>query len=230
MGSFSNFFPTPTAGGVQITNPDELPKTYGPGTDFSISQPNNSQRFTSNQNDFWTYLGYNSDISTLALSSTNTYETIVNITNASRGGFMYWALGPAGLNAGYGYLRITVDGTEYEYSWYGWLSGEYSRGAIGGIYPAQAMINNTAQTEAYLINNGSTQGFHSSSTSHRITFNGFGTDDIDNARYTVPPAQVAGFLPKLKFETSLKVEAKVNWNAAAASSNREKCAVYAVTL
>jgi len=128
MANFSDFFPAAGGGGTTAgttlevngvtyenvyTSPDAA--FYAPGIANSASvyfgqyDTRNYSLTSHSDPNIYTF--------NLYAQGLNTYHTIANITNATNGGFFYWALSGApitSLRSGY-QIKITIDGTAYEY-------------------------------------------------------------------------------------------------------------------
>jgi hypothetical protein len=212
MSDITTFFPA--AGGSDITDPKLLPRiAVGPITSSRLIKSGSTTLTGDNDMVFWNIFNSASlaeSFSRIELSATyNTYETLVDVSSSTNGGYLNYILGSY-INAGHTETyKITVDGvaTEivrsvptgggYQASILGWVSpgkgstsgpnGNAGPGAMGEQSAFQSTI--AVGTPTVLYNNIS-NGFR------------YGYQDA----YTLPNAPWA--YPNLKFKETLKVEIK----------------------
>ena len=116
-----------------VTDPSKLPK-YGIARLGSKYLNSQSSYITSDQATFWYYQQYSDHIALADVSASNTYKTLLNVSNA-KGGFLHFVLSPLldSTNPSSS-IRITVDGgdaQEFSYN-YNTNSFGYSRLIMGG--------------------------------------------------------------------------------------------------
>jgi len=201
MSNFSDFFSAGGGGGGGLTNnPLDLPRFYPRHDDLylkystSNGYPASNQSFWDEYNQIWTYG---------VLSANDTYLTLADVSGAN-GGVLHHVVGPGSyVQQMYQYIRITVDGTEYEitmrtdpsyYSGARMCLGGFLQGYPGGLGSALEPILNNSNTYYNNANATPPQG-------------GFISTD-GGAYLTLPTPHQANFLPTLRFESSLKVEVK----------------------
>mgnify|MGYP000577886391 CR=1 FL=1 len=202
MANFSSFFPEigSGGGGGLTNNPLDLPRFYPRHDYLYLKYASNSiyavssQSFWDEYANIWTYG---------VLASNDTYLTIADVSG-NNGGVLHHVIGPGSyVQTNWQYIRITVDGTEYEISMR--TDDNYYSGArmyLGGVI--SGFPGGTAATGEHLFNDSNSYYNNANETPPNGGF-------ISNAGLnylTLPTAHQANFLPTLRFESSLKVEVK----------------------
>lgn len=220
MANFSSFFPVAAAGGGGssattkeingvtyenvYTSPDAafFNPTFFNSQNIYLDQSSeiqNNQVSLMNDDNLYTL-----NMSTQTLGS---YHTVANITSATNGGFFYWAVSAApvtSLESGYK-IKITIDGTAYEYIGDGTTTGStsYNRLLIGGWLP---LAYNSTNYRNNMISGGQTNSIDTTNSTIDRTQNAFAQNALLPDTYT---AKEFG-LKKIYFETSCKVEMQMS--------------------
>ena len=252
MSTFSSFFPTAAAGGGGgtgitgnsnvtvgnvtytnvITTPDD-PLFYPLAYYSDTTAPTTTMRTkalgrlasngsVANTTGFNGAISGNLGGSTFNLTSAGVYQTAVNVTYAN-GGFLCFAMGPRLSTGAELRMRITVDGTAYEYI-YGTAGGGNTnrRMAVGYVRPTMGFYSNADSTGAPLgftqiltdTNNDTTNNVQAMSRQCLcVNPNLNGQFSARTNHLNMVPTQgeyVRDQLPKLYFSSTLKVEHQVD--------------------
>lgn len=215
MANFSSFFPSAAGGGGDTATTIEVGGIkYG----NVYTNPNDAHYVLTAARGTSVYFSHTKSSSTAldSLADSNlvpydmvsrtldTYYTVVNVTSATNGGFFHFLLGGStttSLQAGCG-MKITIDGTAYEYTHNGSNLSLYSynRYFLGPHIPI------TQSTEK--LNNfiGGGRKDNANITNGLWDFTG---TSYPEAIYIALTDEIHYFnLPKIYFETSCKVEFK----------------------
>ena len=213
MSNLTDFFPS-TGGSSDITDPKLLPrlqvasgglvmKTYYSGLSSSIESNLSYQ--------FWTPFfsaNFNESFSGLQLSNTfNTYETILDVSSSTNGGYLHHVIGSSIGNAATETYKITVDGVATEIVR---TATAGTRGILGWVAPGGDPLVNANGNPGGSGSMGE-QGYYMSilgqqsiTPANSNINNGFIFSS--NSHYILPNAPWA--YPALKFKETLKVEIK----------------------
>lgn len=222
MANISDFFPTAGGGGgAHITNPLELPRYSF--YQLEMKYANSAATVAANSSSFWTYWDYTRSSATL--TAADTYVTVGEVTSSTNGGFLINVIGN-GIPAGSGAVtfRITVDGTAYTIvsgdvpgtAWNNWACiGSF----LSGVQPQTSTAYDSRRTEHL-------NGYWLSTNSSGMLENGFykprpeiyGTVIIDDI--------FAG--PKLRFESTIKVEVKSSYYSTSSERDRTGCTIITI--
>ena len=203
MSNLTDFFPVPTGGGDSaiLTDPNKMPKIVMQHGGY-VKRDTSLQEINAN-----TGAGEEVLISygTVAnVTASDTYYTIADVTGS---GYLYWCLSSTQQLSQNDTvtIKITLDGVATEIS--GTIN-QYSSSDGGrlfiGAYTVQPQSTNESGTLAH--NGSNDQPYRTDGR------NIYSTSEIDTRRQVGIPGtdfyQFTG-VPKLRFETSLKVEAKI---------------------
>jgi hypothetical protein len=202
MSNLTDFFPSGGGGDSAIvTDPNKLPKIIIDSGGFI---KRDVQRQEINQN-----TGYGRDaIQNYGVWSnvigSDTYNTIVDVTGS---GYLYWCISSTQQLSSNDIvtIKITVDGVATEIS--GTINSRASNSGdrlFIGAYSQRAQGTSTTGYNGY---NGSSDGGYRSD--NRTSFPTNGIDRKYDASIISTDAFQFPGMPKLRFETSLKVEAKI---------------------
>ena len=201
MSNFTDFFPVSTGGGDSaiVTDPNKLPKIIFDGDSDCIRY--NNGNISSTSSNWSAAIGkYGSKANIIG---DNTYVTVVNVTGS---GYLNWCVSSTTDTASnvIATIKITVDGNVSEIS--GTInqrsSGDKDRFLIGA-YTA-GLGGNTSGSSSY--NSGNDQGAKDPYSS----FPASGIQRESRIGILRPDAFNFPGMPKLKFETDLKVEMKIS--------------------
>jgi len=212
--NLTDFFPS-TGGSSDITDPKLLPRlqVYSNGLVMKNYFSSTSTSIQSNLSyQFWAPFfatSMNESFSGLELSDTfNTYETILDISSSTNGGYLHHVIGSSIGAAGTETYKITVDGVATELVRTATPSG--TRGILGWVAPGGNPLVSAAGNPGGSGSMGE-QGYYmsiigqqSTATTYSSINNGFIFSS--NSYYTLPNAPWA--YPALKFKETLKVEIK----------------------
>ena len=214
MSVLTDFFPS-TGGSSDITDPKLLPRLQVISAGLKMK---NYFASTSDSNDaslgyqFWAPFfatSMNESFSGLELSTTfNTYETILDVSSSTNGGYLHYVIGSSIGAAATETYKITVDGVATEIV--RTATSNDARGILGWVAPGGDPLTSVASQPG---GSGSMaeQGYYMSIIGQQSTTpanssinNGFIFSS--NSYYTLPNAPWA--YPALKFKETLKVEIK----------------------
>jgi hypothetical protein len=214
MSVLTDFFPS-TGGSSDITDPKLLPRLQVISAGLKMK---NYFASTSDSNDaslgyqFWAPFfatSMNESFSGLELSTTfNTYETILDVSSSTNGGYLHYVIGSSINIAATETYKITVDGVATEIV--RTATSNDARGILGWVAPGGDPLTSVASQPG---GSGSMaeQGYYMSIIGQQSTTpanssinNGFIFSS--NSYYTLPNAPWA--YPALKFKETLKVEIK----------------------
>ncbi len=240
MSNFSDFFPgTGASTGTNIiTDIKNMQKWVFPDTQLTYYRT--GTEFSSNNDNFFTTINGTSqfDARTLKLSATfNTYETLIDLTSAQ--GYLHWIIFPGNIASnGYTQARITIDGVQTIVRSDSWPIDPYvpSRGRfiLGSILPSRAVFEGETNLSAEQ-QPGTAYDSWGTGNFQRVAFGTDGTSpdfiaitsNYGNSWATLPTLQTSvNLLPKLKFDSSLKIELQANWNTAVNYNGHNYCATY----
>ena len=251
MSTFSSFFPTAGGGGGGtgitgnsnvtvgnvtytnvITTPDD-PLFYPLAYYSDTAAPTTTMRTNSlgrlaangsvaNTTTFNTAISNNLGGSTYNVTTAGVYETAVNVTYAN-GGFLCFAMGPRLTTGAELRMRITVDGTAYEYI-YGTAGGGAinRRLAVGFVRPIAGFMSAAGIdgapmgfTQPFTDTNNDTTNNVQSISNTSVTSDGNSSGQYYGRTHylNMVPTQgeyVRDQLPKLYFSSTLKVEHQVD--------------------
>jgi hypothetical protein len=230
MSNFSTFFPSAGGGGGSLVSYDPLTLNRVNADELLfVSKYVQSAFLPSTHNYFWqsmtnaTYgslygqVGAAIDMTT----SSNAFQTIVDITNTGKGGKLICVVGPCVEVNVVVTFKITIDGTATEIE-YTNLQGFRMRGALGGILAGRP--DTTSTTSGLTASPFDGKYYHSrSSTGGASNSNGFASGDVGN--YWSLPTVFDG-INQIQFKDTCKVEVKANMTDTA--SNRNKAGVIVV--
>ena len=203
MSNFTDFFPVSTGGGDSaiVTDPNKLPKIILIGNIDSLRYDNDGISTSSNSFTSAMYV-YGAAVGNVL--NNDTYNTIANITGS---GYLLWCLSSTNATAENTVvtIKITVDGNVSE------ISGIINQRAAGdrdrlliGAYTAGVGDSTSGSSSSY--NSGG--DFGASSTYSRFPSSGIQTQP--KCGIIRPDAFNFPGMPKLRFETDLKVEMKIS--------------------
>jgi len=214
MSNLTDFFPS-TGGSSDITDPKLLPRLQVPsgGLIMKSSYGTKSASNSANLNyQFWAPFfaaSMNESFSGLELSTTfDTYETILDVSSSTNGGYLNHVIGSSLGNAMTETYKITVDGVATEIVRTTPTSG--LRGILGWVAPGGNPLVNAAGNPGGSGSMGeqgyymSVVGGNSSGSSSTDITDGFIFSS--SSYYTMPNAPWV--YPALKFKETLKVEIK----------------------
>jgi hypothetical protein len=213
MSNLTDFFPS-TGGSSDITDPKLLPRLQvtASGLVMKNLQAAISTSATTNLSyQFWTPFfsaNFNESFSGLELSTTfNTYETILDVSSSTNGGYLHYVIGSSIGNAATETYKITVDGVATELVR---TATSGTRGILGWVAPGGNPLISAAGNPGGGGSMGE-QGYYMSIVGNQSDYpsnanidNGFIWSA--NSYYTLPNAPWA--YPALKFKETLKVEIK----------------------
>ena len=214
MSNLTDFFPS-TGGSSDITDPKLLPKLQV--AVGGLKMKNYYSSFSSSSDaslsyQFWTpffAVNYSESFSALELSATyNTYETILDVSSSTNGGYLNHVIGSSIGNEMTETYKITVDGVATEIVRTTPASG--LRGVLGWVAPGGNPLISAAGNPGGSGSMGE-QGYYMSIIGQQSSTpaNGSITDGFiysSNSYYTLPNAPWV--YPALKFKETLKVEIK----------------------
>jgi len=214
MSNLTDFFPS-TGGSSDITDPKLLPRLQVPSGGLkmknyygAISGDNNAGLTYQ----FWTPFfaaNYSESFSGLELSATfNVYETILDVSSSTNGGYLNHVIGSSINNAMTETYKITVDGVATEIVRSTAANG--TRGILGWVAPGGNPLVSATGNPGGSGSMGE-QGYYMSIIGQQSSSpaNGGITDGFifsSNSYYTLPNAPWV--YPALKFKETLKVEIK----------------------
>tara|TARA_R110002124_G_scaffold112731_1_gene266954 strand:- start:241 stop:948 length:708 start_codon:yes stop_codon:yes gene_type:complete len=213
MSNLTDFFPS-TGGSSNITDPKLLPRiAVGPVSDTRWMKISTTALVTDGYTTFWnafTAASLSESMSLITLSTTtfNTYETVLDISSSTNGGYLNYVLGSyiqAGQTETY---KITVDGVATEIVRAPPTGASYQSSILGWVSPGKGSVSQTqaggpgamGEQSAYT----STYALESTAVLNNNVSNGFFYSK--NNVYTLPNTPWA--YPSLKFKETLKIEIK----------------------
>ena len=208
--NLTTFFPA-TGGSSDITDPKLLPRIANGPVGTRFIKTGNTTKATDASADFWPVFAQaelSESFSRIELSATyNTYETVVDVSSSTNGGYLNYILGsymPAGHTETY---KITVDGVATEIVRSVPTGSNYQASILGWVSPGQPSVN---QTQA---GGPGAMGEQSAFTASSMYAGGILYNNVSNGFtyfqttcFTVPNTPWA--YPNLKFKETLKVEIK----------------------
>ena len=218
--NLQQFFPA-TGGSSDITDPKLLPRIANGPVGTRFIKTGNTTKATDASADFWPVFAQaelSESFSRIELSATyNTYETVVDVSSSTNGGYLNYILGsymPAGHTETY---KITVDGVATEIVRSVPTGSNYQASILGWVSPGQPSVN---QTQA---GGPGAMGEQSAFTASSMYAGGILYNNVSNGFtyfqttcFTVPNTPWA--YPNLKFKETLKVEIKRSDRYAAAAA------------
>ena len=156
---------------------------------------------------FWTR--YNLSFDSVSVTTDNVYTTIVDITSAANGGILSHVIGPVGQSTNQTDFKITIDGTEYLFSYSG--AGYANHRATLGVSLGR-VSSSSGYTQAWLSSNNNHYSYFPSSSTNASSTNG-GFILACNRADLGPLASVSITLhdaPYVRFEDSCKVEVRTS--------------------
>jgi hypothetical protein len=103
------------ADGIIRENPNKIPRFMAYDSYIQIKRTNSTSYITNNSS-FWSTAAWYPEFYTGQITAADTYVTVADITSATNGGYLYNVFTPECVATGTPYIKITVDGTAYEYS------------------------------------------------------------------------------------------------------------------
>lgn len=213
MSNLTDFFPS-TGGSSDITDPKLLPRLQVVA--LGLKMKNYFQAISSSDQaslsyQFWAPFfatSLNESFSGLELSTTfNTYETILDVSSSTNGGYLHHVIGSSIGNAATETYKITVDGVATEIVR---TATAGTRGILGWVAPGGDPLVNANGNPGGSGSMGE-QGYYMSilgqqsiTPANSNINNGFIFSS--NSHYILPNAPWA--YPALKFKETLKVEIK----------------------
>ena len=208
--NLTTFFPA-TGGSSDITDPKLLPRIANGPVGTRFIKTGNTTKATDASADFWPVFAQaelSESFSRIELSATyNTYETVVDVSSSTNGGYLNYILGsymPAGHTETY---KITVDGVATEIVRSVPTGSNYQASILGWVSPGQPSVS---QTQA---GGPGAMGEQSAFTASSMYAGGILYNNVSNGFtyfqttcFTVPNTPWA--YPNLKFKETLKVEIK----------------------
>ena len=203
MSNLTDFFPVPTGGGDSsiLTDPNKMPKIIMAQGGYVKRDSSREDINNSNGNGRESVYAYGTYAN---VTSNDTYHTIADVTGS---GYLYWCLSSTNTTTQNETvtIKITLDGVATEIS--GTIN-QFSATDGGRLFiGAYTVMPQNSTTTGALGYNGS-----SDSPYRTDGRNIYSTSEIDTRRETgIPSTDFYQFpgVPKLRFETSLKVEAKI---------------------
>lgn len=217
MANFSDFFPTSNSS--VVASPSDLPRNTANSQYLKI-KTSKTTTVASESADFWTYYGRQYATVTQT-SSTSTYTTIADVSS-SNGGVLFHVIGGSQyyhVHNHQQYIKITLDGVVTEIGPINMATSQYRafHPVLGSLLPFPPATSNPSQAglfsnyERWFDNNSSyqqTKGFWASHASQA---------------FTIPTPSEAELLPKVRFNSTLKVEVK-GTNTSTYNGNKVGCA------
>lgn len=202
MSNFSDFFPS--GGGSVVASITDLPRGNF-RSNFMWIKNAQSTLINSETADFWTYYARQYAVTDLP-SDVNNYTTLLDVNN-SNGGVLYHVIAGSAyysVNSHSQYIKITIDGEVTEIGPINMATPQYRsyHPVLGALMPFQA---NTSTGNARGLFYNYDQWFENNSS--YIQTKGF-VASYENSMCTIPTPIEADLLPKIKFNSTLKVEAK----------------------
>ena len=209
--NLTTFFPA-TGGSSDITDPKLLPRIANGPVGTRFIKTGNTTKATDASADFWPVFAQaelSESFSRIELSATyNTYETVVDVSSSTNGGYLNYILGsymPAGHTETY---KITVDGVATEIVRSVPTGSNYQASILGWVAPGKAPTSSTASWSTGAMGEQSAQTAsyidYVSGPSYNNISNGFLY--VQTTAFTLPNLPWA--YPNLKFKETLKVEIK----------------------
>jgi hypothetical protein len=232
--NLTTFFPA-TGGSSDITDPRLLPR-FQVGAFLLFMKTRWANSSGDEDNFFWAPFSaatMSEEFSMVVMSTStyNTYETVLDITSSTNGGYLHHVIGTQLQANDDETYKITVDGVATEIVRDPPVGMSYGRGVIGWL-----ATQGSASATAAAGNGGGNgsmgeQSYYSAVTSNysvavaqvNIT-NGFRFNN--NAYYTVPNQPLA--YPSLKFKETLKIEIKRSGSVYASANSSNAGARYSL--
>jgi hypothetical protein len=219
MANFSSFFPSAGGGGSTAATTKEI---NGVTYENVYTTPDAAFYHASFINSGDIFLDENTNLQSYQISTMNdsnlytldmsaqtlgSYHTVANITSATNGGFFYWAVSAApvtSLISGYK-IKITIDGTAYEYIGDGndTTSRSYNRFILGAFLP---LAKNGTNYRNALISGGMTTKINNTNKTLDRTYIAMAEGVYLPDSYVIKEYG----MKKIYFETSCKVEMQMS--------------------
>jgi len=199
MANISDFFPASSV--ATVATAADLPRLSARSNSLYIKYGASSY-YQSEQNEFWTHYA-NQYAHTTQTSSTTEYTTIVDVSS-SNGGVLFHVIGGSEyyfIGGHEQYIKVTIDGVATEIGPINNATYQYRAyhpilGALLPFFPSTTDRGLFAHVDRWFENNSSykqTKGFWAASS---------------NEQFTIPTPSEAELLPKIRFNSTLKVEVK----------------------
>lgn len=206
MASISDFFPAAGAGGGALPDPTYMSR-YAHSLSYPMLKTSSSATSYCSSSAFWTR--YNLSFDSVSVATDNVYTTIVDITSAANGGILSHVIGPVGNGTNQTDFKITIDGTEYLFSYSG--GGYANHRATLGVSLGRPSTS-SGYTPSWLSSNNNHYSYFPSSSTNASSTNG-GFILPCNRADLEPLASVSITLhdaPYVRFEGSCKVEVRTS--------------------
>lgn len=197
------------ADGIIRENPDKIPRFMAYDSYIKIKK-SGANSYIANNATFWDTVAFYPEFYTAQITAANTYVTVADITSATNGGYLYNVFTPECVATGTPYIKITVDGTAYEYSaTQSVTSSGFIFRLVWGILMSSVTTSTTSYRDydpfssynAFGVYTGNYNGQMVDLTNHVSA--AIGNTHLPHV------GQAEGLnLPRIYFESSLKVEVK----------------------
>lgn len=195
-----------SSGGGALPDPTYMTR-YAHSLSYPALKSTTSAILYASSSSFWTR--YNLSFDSVNITTNNVYTTIVDITSAANGGKLAHVIGPAGNTTNQTDFKITIDGTEYLFSYDG--AGYANHRATLGVNLGRAATS-SGYTSSWLNSNNNHYAYFPSNATNASSTNG-GFIFPCNRADLEPIASVSMTIhdaPYVKFENSCKVEIRTS--------------------
>lgn len=218
MSNFTDFFESGGGGGI-VATPADLPRSNARSNQLWIKTSKTAKN-NSETELFWDVYSKHYATSIIPSGITN-YTTLVDVSN-SLGGVLYHIIAPSNYHGNISHsisIKITLDGEVTEIGPINMNTNQYRAfhpvlGALIDVFPSdQTSDSNTSLSTYYQ--------YFDNDNNHKQS-HGFWASNNEQA-FTIPTPSQADLLPKIKFNSTLKVEVK-GYLSATYNANRAGCA------
>lgn len=202
-----------SAGGGALPDPTYM-RRYVHSLSYPMLKTSPTATAYCNSSAFWTR--YNLSFDSVGVSTNDVYTTIVDITSATNGGILSHVIGPVGNGTNQTDFKITIDGTEYLFSYSG--AGYANHRATLGVSLGR-VSSSSGYTPSWLSSDNNHYSYFPSSSTNASSTNG-GFILACNRADLEPLASVSITLhdaPYVRFENSCKVEVRTSSVSATAT-------------
>ena len=213
MSNFTDFFPAASDGGGLSVDPLDMRRYLYLGTNSGISTKWGTSNTAAYQGityqTFWDVYEFNGG--SYANSVVDQYVNLIDVTNATNGGYLLNVIGPMVINTQYCNFKITVDGKEtiipFDRTTGVNTYAGYMRPVLGNITPGIPNINGNSNYFSGYPNMA--YDFYRSG-GYQVSANGFATGFYNNAYGTLSVRAMENYKMGIKFNETLKVDIQTN--------------------